>query len=124
MLGPSCRDLKDCELLEKFATAILNLLTGSAFAATEAHYLANDGKLILPDAYAPWCATRNNTNSAHGDSDFRIISPPPNAQYQIILSCQRPQQMVELTPAFASDVEWFVNGARAAPEHDGRCDQC
>ena len=92
MLEPSCRDLKDCELLEKFATAILNLLTGSAFAATEAHYLANDGKLILPDAYAPWCATRNNTNSAHGDSDFRIISPPPNAQYQIILSCQRPSK--------------------------------
>ena len=30
------------------------------------------------------------------------------------------QQMVELTAASGSDVEWFVNGARVAPERDGR----
>jgi hypothetical protein len=28
--------------------------------------------------------------------------------------------MVELTAACASDVEWFVNGTRVAPERDGR----
>jgi membrane carboxypeptidase/penicillin-binding protein PbpC len=28
--------------------------------------------------------------------------------------------MVELTAACASEVEWFVNGERVAPERDGR----
>jgi len=30
------------------------------------------------------------------------------------------QQMVELTAACGSDVEWFVNGKRVTPERDGR----
>jgi hypothetical protein len=28
--------------------------------------------------------------------------------------------MVEMTAACASEVEWFVNGERVTPDHDGR----
>jgi hypothetical protein len=76
--------------------------------------------LILPDAYARWCATRDNTIGAHVQSDFHITSPPPNAQYQIDPVLPASQQMVELTAASAGDVEWFVNGARVVPAGDGR----
>jgi membrane carboxypeptidase/penicillin-binding protein PbpC len=85
-----------------------------------ANYFANDGKLILPDAYARWCASRDNSIGAHVHSDFRITSPPPNARYQIDPVLPTSQQMVELTAASGGDVEWFVNGARIAPERDGR----
>ena len=85
-----------------------------------ADYFASDGKLILPDAYTRWCASRDNTIGAHVRSEFRITSPPPNAHYQIDPVLPASQQMVELTAACGRDVEWFVNGARVLPEHDGR----
>ena len=100
--------------LRTFAIAVFSLLTGSAFVATEAHYFANDGKLILPDAYTRWCATRGNTIGAHVNSDFRITIPQPKARYQVDPVLPAFQQMVELTAASASDVEWFVNGASCA----------
>jgi membrane carboxypeptidase/penicillin-binding protein PbpC len=84
------------------------------------NYFASDGKLILPDAYARWCASRDNTIGAQVRSDFRITSPPQNAHYQIDAVLPSSQQMVELTAACASEVEWFVNGARVTPERDGR----
>jgi hypothetical protein len=94
-------------------------------AGTEPHedsvnYFANDGKLILPDAYARWCATRDNTIGAHLHSDFHITSPPTKAQYQIDPVLPPSQQMVELTAASAGDLEWFVNDARVVPARDGR----
>ena len=95
-------------------------LAGTEPNEDSAHYFANDGKLILPDAYARWCATRDNTIGAHVHSDFHITSPPPNAQYQIDPVLPASQQMVELTAASAGDVEWFVNGARVVPASDGR----
>jgi membrane carboxypeptidase/penicillin-binding protein PbpC len=76
--------------------------------------------LILPDAYARWCATRDNTIGAHVQSDFHITSPPANAQYQIDPVLPASQQMVELTAAAGGEVEWFVNGARVVPAADGR----
>jgi membrane carboxypeptidase/penicillin-binding protein PbpC len=76
--------------------------------------------LILPNAYARWCATRDNTIGAHVQSDFHIISPPPNARYQIDPVLPTSQQMVELTAVSGGDVEWFVNGEPATPERDGR----
>jgi membrane carboxypeptidase/penicillin-binding protein PbpC len=48
------------------------------------------------------------------------MSPPPNAHYQIDAVLPASQQMVELSAACASDVEWFVNGERLVPERDGR----
>jgi hypothetical protein len=95
-------------------------LAGTEPNEDSANYFANDGKLILPDAYARWCASRDNSIGAHVRSDFRITSPPPNARYQIDPVLPPAQQMVELTAACAGDVEWFVNGERVEPERDGR----
>jgi Penicillin-Binding Protein C-terminus Family len=95
-------------------------LAGTEPRDDSADYFANEGRLILPDTYARWCASRDNTIGAHVRSDFRITSPPPNAHYQIDPVLPPSQQMVELTAACTSDVEWFVNGERVAPERDGR----
>jgi membrane carboxypeptidase/penicillin-binding protein PbpC len=95
-------------------------LAGTESNEDSAHYFAIDGKLILPDAYARWCATSDNTIGAHVHSDFHITSPPPNARYQIDPVLPASQQMVELTAASGGEVEWFVNGVRVAPQRDGR----
>src|SRR5262249_16139961 len=73
-------------------------------------YFASDENLLFPEALAGWGASRDNTIGAHVRSDFRITSPPPNAHYQIDPVLPPSQQMVELTAASASRVEWFVNG--------------
>ena len=83
-------------------------------------YFASDGKLLLPDAYSRWCASRDNTIGAHVRSDFRITSPPPNAHYEIDSVLPSSQQMVELTAAAASDIEWFVNNERISPQQNSR----
>ena len=74
-------------------------LAGTEPNEDSAQYFANDGKLILPNVYARWCATRDNTIGAHVHSDFHITSPPPNARYQIDPVLPASQQMVELTAA-------------------------
>jgi penicillin-binding protein 1C len=109
-------------LPSRFSAATTNefFLAGTEPRHDSADYFANDGKLILPDAYARWCASRDNTIGAHVRSDFRITSPLPNAHYQIDAVLPRSQQMVELTAACGGDVEWFVNGARVTPARDGR----
>ncbi len=106
----------------RFSPATMNelFLAGTEPRDDSADYFANDGRLILPDAYARWCASRDNMIGAHIRSDFRITSPAPNARYQIDPVLPASQQMVELTAACAGDVEWFVNGARVAPARDGR----
>ena len=85
-----------------------------------ADYFANDGKLLLPDAYSRWCASRDNTIGAHVRSDFRITNPPPNARYEIDPILPPSQQMVELTAAAAGDIEWFVNNERILPQRSSR----
>jgi penicillin-binding protein 1C len=109
-------------LPSRFGNATMNefFLAGTEPRDDSKDYFASDGKLILPNAYALWCASRDNTIGAHVRSDFRITSPPPNARYQLDPVLPSSQQMVELTVACASDVEWFVNGARVTPERDGR----
>jgi len=109
-------------LPSRFSTATTRelFLAGTEPGDDSADYFASDGKLILPDAYARWCASRDNTMGAHVRSDFRIMSPPPNAHYQIDPVLPASQQMVELTAAAGSDLEWFVNGQQITPEQDGR----
>ena len=85
-----------------------------------ADYFTSDGKLLLPDTYTRWCASRDNTIGAHVRSNFRITSPPPYAHYEIDPVLSPSQQMVELTAAAATDVEWFVNNERILPQHDSR----
>ena len=115
-----------CKMTGLLPSRFSNATTQELFLeGTEPHedskaYFANDGKLILPDAYARWCASRDNAIGAHVRSEFRITSPPPNAQYQIDPILPPSQQMIELTAACTNDVEWFVNGVRIAPERDGR----
>jgi penicillin-binding protein 1C len=110
-------------LPSRFSNATMSevFLTGTEPRENSADYFTNDGTLILPDAYARWCVSRDNTIGAHVHSDFHITSPPPNAQYQIDAVLPASQQMVELTAACASDVEWFVNDAPVTPQRDGRC---
>jgi penicillin-binding protein 1C len=109
-------------LRSHFSTATTNelFLKGTEPRETAEDYFTNDGKLLLPDAYARWCASRDNTVGAHVLSDFRITSPPPDAHYQIDPVLASSQQMVELTAASAADIEWFVNNVPLAPGHDGR----
>ena len=115
-----------CEMTGLLPSRFSKATTQELFLeGTEPHedskaYFANDGKLILPDAYARWCASRDNAIGAHVRSEFRITSPPPNAQYQIDPILPPSQQMVELTAACTNDVEWFVNGVRVSPARDGR----
>jgi membrane carboxypeptidase/penicillin-binding protein PbpC len=109
-------------LPSRFSSATLSefFLTGTEPREDSADYFASDGKVLLPDAYSRWCASRDNTIGAHVRSDFRITSPPPNARYQIDPALPPSQQMVELTAPLASDVEWFVNGRQISPQHDSR----
>jgi penicillin-binding protein 1C len=109
-------------LPSRFSKATMSelFLAGTEPRENSADYFAGDGKLILPDAYARWCASSDNTIGARVRSDFRIMNPPPNARYQIDPVLPSSQQMVELTAACAGDVEWFVNGARILPQSDGR----
>jgi penicillin-binding protein 1C len=129
MANPSCGGLvrreicKTTGLLQsRFSAATMNelFLAGTEPRDDSADYFGSDGKLLLPDAYARWCASGDNTIGAHIRSDFRITNPSPNARYQIDPVLPLSQQMVELTAACGSNVEWFVNGTRVAPERDGR----
>ena len=95
-------------------------LVGTEPRENSADYFTTDGKLLLSDAYARWCASRDNTIGAQVRPDFRITNPPPNAQYQIDPVLPASQQMLELTAASARDVDWFVNGTRVVPARDGR----
>jgi penicillin-binding protein 1C len=109
-------------LPSRFTNATMNelFLTGTRPRDNSANYFANNGTLILPDAYARWCVSRDNTIGAHVRSDFHITSPPSNARYQIDPVLPASQQMVELTAACLNDVEWFMNGKRVTPAPGGR----
>lgn len=109
-------------LPSRFSSAKLSelFLVGTEPREDSGDYFASDGKLLLPDAYSRWCASRDNTIGAHVRSDFRITSPPPNAHYEIDSVLPPSQQMVELTAAAASDIEWFVNNERISPQQNSR----
>ena len=109
-------------LPSRFSPAKLSelFLAGTEPRDDSSDYFAADGKLLLPDAYSRWCASRDNTIGAHVRADFRIISPPPNARYQIDPVLPASQQMVELTAALAGDVRWFVNGEQISARQDAR----
>jgi membrane carboxypeptidase/penicillin-binding protein PbpC len=84
------------------------------------YFTAADGRLLLPNEYSRWCASRDNTIGARVRSEARITNPPSNARYEVDPALPRSQQMVELTSDLAGDVKWFVNGALVSPRNGGR----
>jgi penicillin-binding protein 1C len=118
-----CEICKATGLLpSRFSPAKLNelFLPGTEPREDSASSFANDGKLVLPDAYSRWCASRDNTIDAHVRSQFRIINPSPHAHYKIDPVLPASQQMLEFTAAVARDVQWFVNGVPVPAQGDGR----
>src|SRR5205809_76966 len=109
-------------LPSRFSLATLSelFLAGTEPREDSADYFASDGKLLLPDAYSRWCASRDNTIGARVRSDFRITNPPRNARYQIDPVLPPSQQMIELTAALGGEVKWFVNSVPLLPQRDGR----
>jgi penicillin-binding protein 1C len=95
-------------------------LKGTEPQEDSANWFATDGKLLLPAEYAGWSASSNNTRGAHVRSLPRITNPIANARYEIDPVLPRSQQMIELTATLGDGVQWFVNGARIAPQPDGR----
>jgi penicillin-binding protein 1C len=95
-------------------------LKGTEPKENSADWFTPDGKLILPNEYADWCASSNNTGGASVRSEARIISPIANSRYTLDPALPRSQQMIELKAALVGEVEWFVNGVRLAAQPDGR----
>jgi penicillin-binding protein 1C len=106
----------------RFSSARVNelFLAGTEPTENSADYFSTNGTLLLPNDYARWCASRDNTIGAHVRSEARITSPPANAHYELDSVLSPAQQMVELTASLVGDVQWFVNGAPVSPRSDGR----
>jgi penicillin-binding protein 1C len=109
-------------LASRFSTSRISelFLKGTEPREDSANWFAADGKLLLPAEYAGWCASSNNTRGAHVRPEPRITNPIANARYEIDPVLPRSQQMIELTATLGDGVQWFVNGARIAPQPDGR----
>jgi penicillin-binding protein 1C len=109
-------------LPSRFSPAKLNelFLVGTEPTQDSGDYFSNDGKLLLPNEYGRWCASRDNNVGATIRASARITNPPLNARYEIDPVLPPSQQMIELTSSLAGNVEWFVNDARVAPQNDGR----
>jgi penicillin-binding protein 1C len=95
-------------------------LAGTEPKESSADWFSGDGKLLLPNEYANWCASSNNTRNAQVRPEPRITNPIANAHYEIDPVLPRSQQMVELTATLGNNARWFVNGAPQLPQPDGR----
>jgi len=85
-------------LPSRFSPAKLSelFLAGTEPRDYSSDYFAADGKLLCPTRTSRWCASRDIPSARMSRADFRIISPPPNARYQIDPVLPSSQQMVEL----------------------------
>ena len=106
----------------RFTTSTMEewFLKGTEPAEDSAAWYSADGKMLLPDQYAGWCASNNNTRGARVRAQARITNPAANAHYALDSALPSSQQMIELTATFGSDVQWFVNDAPQSPRNDGR----
>jgi penicillin-binding protein 1C len=95
-------------------------LKGTQPAQDASSWFSNAGAPILPDDYAVWCASADNTIGAQIRPAPRILTPLDGAHYIIDRILSPDQQMLELTSTLPGNVRWFVNGAPIAPQHDGR----
>ena len=83
--------------------------------------------LTLPEEYAAWCASPQNTLDASVEppkngTALMIVSPPENARYTLDAELSTTQQMIELTANTSKPerVRWTVNGHPVEPQSDGR----
>lgn len=67
------------------------------------------GKLILPEAYAAWCASPHNVLNAAAESPLQILFPREGAEFAINPSLPASQQML-VFQCTEADCEWFLNG--------------
>ncbi len=95
-------------------------LKGTEPKGDSSAWFSDDGKLLLPNEYAEWCASANNTSGAQVRAKPRITNPSANARYQIDSVLPRSQQMIELTATLGPDVKWFVNDAPLSAQPYGR----
>ena len=95
-------------------------LKGTEPKGDSSAWFSDDGKLLLPNEYAGWCASGNNTSGAQVRTEPRITNPVANARYQIDPVLPRAQQMIELTATLGPDVKWFVNDAPLSAQPHGR----
>ncbi len=95
-------------------------LKGTEPRASSARFFATDGRLLLPNEYAGWCASSWNTRGARVRPAALITSPPATAHYEIDDTLPRAQQMIELTGTLGREVIWRVNGTPQPPQKDGR----
>ena len=91
-------------------------LKGTEPKGDSSAWFSDDGKLLLPNEYAGWCASGNNTSGAQVRTGPRITNPIANARYQIDPVLSRSQQMIELTATLGPEVKWFVNDKPQLPQ--------
>jgi penicillin-binding protein 1C len=95
-------------------------LRGTEPTESSARMFSADGKLLLPNEYAGWCASSDNTRGARVSAQARIINPIADAHYAIDPALPASQQMIELSATFGDDVQWFVNDQPQPARQDGR----
>ncbi|MBV9104598.1 MAG: transglycosylase domain-containing protein [Verrucomicrobia bacterium] len=95
-------------------------LSGTEPAEDSSAWFSDTGNLLLPIEYAGWCSSRENAFDAMIRPEPRIISPRPDAVYQIDLVLPPKQQMIELLATIGSDVRWFIGDVPVPPQPDGR----
>ena len=94
-------------------------LAGTEPTETSAELFEN-GKLILPAAYASWCASTDNTIGARVRPAARITNPRASAHYVVDSVLPAQQQMIEFTATLPPGTQWFVNDTIVPARSDGR----
>jgi penicillin-binding protein 1C len=109
-------------LPSRFTTSTIDewFLRGTEPTESSARMFSADGKLLLPNEYAGWCASSDNTRGARVVAQAHITNPIANAHYAMDPALPASQQMIELTATFGDDVQWFVNDQPQSVRKDGR----
>lgn len=86
-------------------------------------WFAPDGHLLLPNAYAGWCASGDNYLKAtiRPDSEsLAILTPREGAIFKLDQTVPLEQQQMELQASIANGTMWTINGKPLASCADGR----
>jgi penicillin-binding protein 1C len=73
-----------------------------------------DGRLVLPQEYASWCASpHNRLGAVVKKNDLRILFPQDGAVFEFNPHLPKGQQVMPLQST-AENCEWFLNGRKLA----------